>query len=518
MSDVDMEILVIDDEQHYRESIRQTLSEAGLPCRVASSMGEARERAGVSPPALVLLDLGLPSSDGLESLAEWLLGANAPKVIVLSDVSAQGEVLEALRRGASDYLAKPLHEEELCLAVRRNLEAWAVARNLRNLETQLETLAIRSESLHRESEATPVADEFIRQGVVDLACDVLKAQRASLLLLDTAGKHLVVVARSGTLSSREGMEPIPCGEGVSGFVFSRAKPMWVEDMETHTDLAILSNPGRYRSKSFVAVPIFHAESLLGLLFVSEPTGRKAFAKGDLSLLRWAAQPLAENLRLSSAQGRNGGGLDKDGSRFRESLREASPALNAEVLSKPDSDGEMELESEMAREICQAVADEIDPARVIGVALGRVAALLPAAPVSLYLADSVSGELRCEATLDGGVCEDRPDLELRRGLTGVAIQTGQLVASEDPSSDPRFDVEVDTPMGGKAQPMMCLPLRLRGKSVGLFRAFLPEGEPVSPRTAEVLSAALSAALRSVLLYRSLVESIEEVAEARKDRRS
>ena len=65
--------------------------------------------------------------------------------------------------------------------------------------------------------------------------------------------------------------------------------------------------------------------------------------------------------------------------------------------------------------------------------------------------------------------------------------------------------------------MCLPLRLRGKVVGVFRAFLPEDAEASARTGEVLAAALSAAVRNVLLYRSLVETIEEVAEARREAR-
>ena len=55
---------------------------------------------------------------------------------------------------------------------------------------------------------------------------------------------------------------------------------------------------------------------------------------------------------------------------------------------------------------------------------------------------------------------------------------------------------------------------RGKVVGLARAFLASDAVASARTGEVLASALSAAVRSVLLYRSLVESIEEVAEARK----
>jgi hypothetical protein len=58
------------------------------------------------------------------------------------------------------------------------------------------------------------------------------------------------------------------------------------------------------------------------------------------------------------------------------------------------------------------------------------------------------------------------------------------------------------------------VKLRGKVVGVLRAFLQEGGEASARTAEVLGAALSAAVRNALLYRSLVEAIEEVAEARR----
>jgi hypothetical protein len=74
--------------------------------------------------------------------------------------------------------------------------------------------------------------------------------------------------------------------------------------------------------------------------------------------------------------------------------------------------------------------------------------------------------------------------------------------------------VDTPADGQAAPLLCLPLRLRGKTVGVARAFFEPGSDVPARTGEVLSAALSAAVRNVLLYRSLVETIDEMAEARK----
>lgn len=510
MSGATQHILVIDDEPLYRENMGAILRGAGLAVQSADSMQVAREKARVTPPSLVLLDLDLPGSDGLANLAEWLGMPAPPHVIVLSDATAQGQVLEALRRGAADYLAKPLHEEEFLLSVRRGLKAWSVAEDLRSLEFRLEELAVRSESLVREAqeEVGPAAvEELIRQGVVEMACDALQARRASLLLVDSQGQHLVVMNRAGVDAVPQDIEPISCEKGICGFVFSAAKPMLVTDMSTEPELGVWLQEDRYESRSFVAAPILKAEAVTAILFVSEPSGRPEFSRADLALLQWSVQPLVEHLRSAAERS---SGVE----RASESM---ASALTAEVLPKPDSDEEWALETEMAREICQAVADEVDPARVLAVALGRVGALLPAAPVSLYLVDSATGQLNCEASLDGGVSEDRTELLPRRGLTGVVVQTGQLVASEDPASDPRFDPEIDTPQSGFSQPMMCLPLRLRGKTVGLLRAFLPEGQPVSPRTAEVLAAVLSAALRSVLLYRSLVESIEEVAEARRDTR-
>ena len=96
-----------------------------------------------------------------------------------------------------------------------------------------------------------------------------------------------------------------------------------------------------------------------------------------------------------------------------------------------------------------------------------------------------------------------------------LQTGRLVATDHPETDPRFDPEVDTPANDAVGPLLCIPLRLRGKIMGIARVFPAEGASASARTGEVLSAALSAAVRNVLLYRSLLESIDEVAKARQN---
>jgi GAF domain-containing protein len=185
-----------------------------------------------------------------------------------------------------------------------------------------------------------------------------------------------------------------------------------------------------------------------------------------------------------------------------------------VLPKAGEGEELDRDAELSRQICQAVIDEVEASRVIHEALRPVASLLPAAPVSIFLIDPSDGTLRKEGECDGGVCGDRDELPRDRGLTGVVLQTGHVVATRDPASDPRFDPACDTPSNGQIRPFLCIPLKLRGKVVGVFRGYLQEGADASARTGEVIGSALSAAVRSALLYRSLLEAIEDVAEARR----
>ncbi|MEM9176188.1 MAG: GAF domain-containing protein, partial [Myxococcota bacterium] len=212
----------------------------------------------------------------------------------------------------------------------------------------------------------------------------------------------------------------------------------------------------------------------------------------------AADPEVERL-LASAQVGDVEGVAMDG------------VGTLDLLDSVDGD------AEIAQAICEAVAAEVEPTRVLGSALQAVATRLRAAPVALHLANPEGSELVLEVQVDGGVAEDRPRLALDRGLSGAVFQTGQLVASPDPDQDPRFEAAVDTPEDGLTRPLLCVPIRLREKVVGVLRVFLDAWAPASPRTAEVLGAAFSAAVRNVLLYRSLLQSIEEVAEARKNAR-
>ena len=176
------------------------------------------------------------------------------------------------------------------------------------------------------------------------------------------------------------------------------------------------------------------------------------------------------------------------------------------------------DAEIARVVCEVMATETEPGRMLNRALGAVSSQLAAAPVALFVLRPDGSILDLEAEADGGVVGDRASLPVGQGLAGMVCQSGQLVAVEEPECDARFVADIDTAADGQIRPYLCLPLSLRGNVVGLLRVFLAAGRSASPRTAEVLAAAFSAALRNVLVYRSLLKSIDELAQARREARS
>ena len=145
-------ILVVDDERFFREAIREALEGAGPRMRD----GRQRARGSRARPGKVTSGSSssissFPGIDGIEVLRRLREMHPALRVVILSAHTDQEIVLEALRLGASDYLAKPLHDEELVLAVKRALETHAIAAGWDKLRARLSLLESKLGELVRES-------------------------------------------------------------------------------------------------------------------------------------------------------------------------------------------------------------------------------------------------------------------------------------------------------------------------------------------------------------------------------
>jgi DNA-binding NtrC family response regulator len=115
-------ILIIDDEAGSSEWLRDLLTAEGYGCRVASSSAEALARLSEQTYQLALLDLRLGSENGLELLPKLRSAAGYMPVVVITAYGTVRDAVEAMKRGALDFVPKPLEVPELLCAVRSALD------------------------------------------------------------------------------------------------------------------------------------------------------------------------------------------------------------------------------------------------------------------------------------------------------------------------------------------------------------------------------------------------------------
>ena len=114
-----MNILVIDDEVPLRRTIRTALESSGHRVTEAGGQAQALQLVGQSKPNLTLLDLRLGRESGLDVLVALLAASPGLGVIVITAYASIDTAVEAMRRGALDYLPKPFTPKQLADAVAR---------------------------------------------------------------------------------------------------------------------------------------------------------------------------------------------------------------------------------------------------------------------------------------------------------------------------------------------------------------------------------------------------------------
>ena len=132
-------ILVVDDEENIRKSLKMILEYEGYSFLEAADGEEAleilEETMGLD---LVLLDIKLPGRDGLEVLAEMGKKPYRPEVIMISGHGTIKTAVEATKLGAFDFLEKPLHRERVLLSIRNALNQSKLSRECHDLRKKAE--------------------------------------------------------------------------------------------------------------------------------------------------------------------------------------------------------------------------------------------------------------------------------------------------------------------------------------------------------------------------------------------
>jgi two-component system NtrC family response regulator len=130
-------IMVVDDEPAQRTVLAGFLRKKGMEVLATASVDDALQLASSRTLDLVLTDLRMPGKDGL-TLLDGLRGINPEvPVIVMTAFGTVATAVDAMKRGASDYLTKPIDLDELEVLVARTLERRALVSENEALREQL---------------------------------------------------------------------------------------------------------------------------------------------------------------------------------------------------------------------------------------------------------------------------------------------------------------------------------------------------------------------------------------------
>jgi two-component system response regulator HydG len=134
-----LNLLVVDDDEHIREVCRAVAAESGMKAIDVSTAEEALEVLELSSVDILLTDLRLPGTSGLELLKKVTVTHPDVAVVMLTQYGTIDSAVEATRMGAADYVTKPFRVEELRARLEQVAHAVELKRENRLLREQVRT-------------------------------------------------------------------------------------------------------------------------------------------------------------------------------------------------------------------------------------------------------------------------------------------------------------------------------------------------------------------------------------------
>ena len=203
-------VLVADDDADVREAYAGILAEAGHEVRTAATGDELISRVRASRHDLVLVDLNFPPTDGIRLLEEVKRVRPSTLVVVFSGMATVETVLAAFRKGAYDFLVKPVEGLRLAELARRAADVRKMGEKRSRMAAELKTERLRVLELRRQVAA---ADPFRKilgsspatEQLLDTLREVARTDSTVLLTGESGtGKGLVARTIHEASTRREG--------------------------------------------------------------------------------------------------------------------------------------------------------------------------------------------------------------------------------------------------------------------------------------------------------------------------
>jgi DNA-binding NtrC family response regulator len=179
-------VLVIDDEPDIRESLEALLSSENYRVELAFNATEGLKKLETSTYDLVLVDLMMPDKSGMEVLEEIRLRDRETPLFMITAYGSIEVAVEALKRGANDYFAKPWDNEKLLIEIERMISKHRLERENTELKRALK---------QRYSFPNIVGKSERMMKILDLVAQVA-ASRATILITGETGTGKELIANA----------------------------------------------------------------------------------------------------------------------------------------------------------------------------------------------------------------------------------------------------------------------------------------------------------------------------------
>lgn len=297
-------ILVVDDDALIREIARDILAAAGYRVFVAKDPFEALDTMKREKIDTILLDVVLPSESGFEMIPQISNINPDSTIIIMTGYASLDSAVEAIRRGAYDYIKKPLKEQEVLHATRKGVERSRLLADNKSLVQRLEERLKKLELFERIANAISLTLDLqkLLEKVMDITKSVMGAEACSVLLLDKNTGELVFTVALGEKGEEVKEFRIKPGQGIAGWVLEHGEPLLVPDVKTDGRFykAVDDKTG-FETRSMIAVPLYVKEKIVGVIEVINKVSGSPFNEGDKETLATMASQIAvalDNARMA----------------------------------------------------------------------------------------------------------------------------------------------------------------------------------------------------------------------------
>ncbi len=287
-------VLVVDDEEIIRDSLSFILQKEGYEVEEAANGQEAFKKITENPPDVVITDIEMPGMKGVDLLEKVSQVSPQTFVIIITAYASIETAVQALRKGAYDYILKPLEFDELILRLRRLME--------------FKRLALENQILRQEINREYDFHNFIGQSAVIRkvfrTIERVAESDGTVLITGRSGTGKELVARAihhNSMRRQNRFVPLNCGAIPENLfeseLFGYKKGAFTDAVSDKDGMIKVANGGTLFLDEVSEMPLHLQVKLLRALEQKEitPVGSTVPLKVDVRIIAATNQNLAERV-------------------------------------------------------------------------------------------------------------------------------------------------------------------------------------------------------------------------------